>query len=193
MAHRFTTTLSDDAILRTTCSVCGDTWGRDAERGCPFALPPVSIALAEGEGWCICISDKLLVGSLPVWFVGLGLRTNYVLDLAIFARLCSRKPLTKTVHYDTFRWFEHLDEKRVTAVTLTGVPAEDGSGNTVSVEFLVLPGGNKWPCFLQDKHAAAVATSIILLKGGVEYPPLPEVSAHTGGAYHQGGRRRRRG
>jgi hypothetical protein len=105
-------------------------------------------------------------------------------DLNAFAQLCLHPVANKIAKYEDESWFEGLPVDRITQVEVTRVPVEDNSGNTVSVSFLVLPPGYKWPSFLDGKQSRAFGQSIILLTRTVAYPQLPHGDDDVGPPRH---------
>jgi hypothetical protein len=93
-------------------------------------------------------------------------------------------PEVRTVAFSELKWLEGLSNNCVTKVTVTGVPVEDGSNNTVSVTLLALPGKHIWPCFMDAEKACAMAKSVIVLKGGADYPTLSELFPQAVGSVH---------
>jgi hypothetical protein len=90
-------------------------------------------------------------------------------------KLCIHKEAIKLVRYDEPAWFEGIKGDRVAFVTVTDVPTEDDSNNSVSMTVLALPRGYGWPCFRDRSRLFSGGRSIILRKDGIHYPDLSHI------------------
>jgi hypothetical protein len=92
--------------------------------------------------------------------------------LTSFASLCTRRMKKRVVEYKNANWFAELPKRHITALTILNVPAEDDGDNFVSVQFLVLPEGFRWPSFLDRKQNKACGRRVVLEKKCIRYTAI---------------------